>query len=1550
MRHCILVSFALSLVTIGLEGVIMNVTAEIEGLTVLGEKCGLQGKELLEFVCSEREKLKKDKERLDRDERVYQLELRRQEREKLELQAKYETAKRESVSSDSHTGARSKARAPKLPFFDENQDDLDAYLQRFERYATSQSWDTDEWSINLSALLKGKALDVYSRLSIDDVSNYEQLKDALLKRFHLTEYGFQVKFRTAKPEHGETAPQFAVRLDNLLCRWIDMAKSKQSYDGLKDLFIREQFLTSCNDELGTFLKERKPQTIQEMARYAEQYSEAHGGFNAHVTRQKHPQQPQRQQQQHASKPMQYMNSVPHKQPQRYDRPYAYNRPDSQQQDRTQGACYICHKTGHIARNCRSREARFNKIANVITSALVSVLNEDELNQTAQENSCGNQSEILNATETIACMITVTPATHKLSDCCTRDGMVKLECGHELPLMSAACRSTDVRCMPVTKGLVNGTTGTILRDSGCSGVVIRKDLVHSSQFTDQKRSCVLADGTISTLPVAIINLDTPYFTGRVEAVCMTKPVYDVLLGNIKGATNPGEPNLNWIPAKLKPSQTAAPIDQCYVHKSTVNTHNTKMKQINAVQTRLQKQAEGKPLKKLKVPEGLPEINKDELQNAQSEDLTLHRIRELANRSEERMNRYGTSLFLYQDGLIFREFHSPKVDHGDKCHQLVVPQKFRVHVLKLAHESILGGHQGPKKTTDKVLSNFFWPGIHSDILRFCRSCDICQRTISKGRVSKVPLGSMPIIDTPFQRIAMDIVGPIHPMTERGNRYILTLVDYATRYPEAVPLPSIETTRVAEAMMNIFSRVGIPNEVLTDQGAQFTSELMKEISRLLTIRQLTTTPYHPACNGLVERFNGTLKTMLKRLCADKPRDWDRYIAPLLFAYRETPQSSLGFAPFELLYGRTVRGPMTILKELWTGKVTNPETKTTYQYVLDLRERLEQTCELAQKELSKATENTKRYYNRKTRARAFKKDDFVLLLLPTDNNKLLLQWKGPFRVLEKVGNLDYKIDLNGKSKTFHANLLKIYTARTETEMQKPKTEIISNMLECATVSIIECEEPMSDSEIPHENIGLDNEELIMLPALKATETIDDVQIGTNLDSEQTNKVKRLLGNFRNIMTDLPGKTNLDEHSIKLSTSEPIRSKPYPLPYALQETVDSEVKQMLKMGIIQSSNSPYASPIVLIKKKDGGNRFCIDFRKINKITKFDAEPIPNQEQIFTKLSRDHYFTKLDLSKGYWQIPLQESDKPKTAFLTPNGLYHFNMMPFGLVNAPATFTRMMRSLLQGMQFVDNFIDDILIHTETWPSHIETLKELLKRLRSANLTAKPSKCVVGMEKVEFLGHIVGKGQLAPQEEKITKIKSAPLPKTKKQMRSFLGLAGYYRKFISNYAVKAAPLTDKTKNAEPNQIVWTDIAQKAFETLKTSLITAPILHLPDCDQPFVLRTDASDVGIGAVLLQERDCHLFPIAYASRKLLNREKAYCTMEKECLAVIWGVQKFQRYLYAKPFVLETDHQPLIYMQKTKVANARIMRWALSLQPYRIRIQAIKGSENIGADYLSRST
>ena len=626
----------------------------------------------------------------------------------------------------------------------------------------------------------------------------------------------------------------------------------------------------------------------------------------------------------------------------------------------------------------------------------------------------------------------------------------------------------------------------------------------------------------------------------------------------------------------------------------------------------------------------------------------------------LNRGETRIIKKRD-LLYRPF-----TQGNKVSlQLIVPTSFREKVLKLAHESLMAGHLGIRKTLNRVVAEFFWPGVCGDVTRFCKSCDICQRTIQKGRVTKVPLGKQPLIDTPFKRVAVDIVGPIEPRSDKKSRYILTMIDYATRYPEAVALPSIETEHIAEALVEMFSKVGVPDEMLTDCGSQFTSEVMKEVVRLLSLQQLTTSVYHPMCNGLIERVHATLKQMLRRMCAERPKDWDRYLPALLFAIREVPQESLGFSPFELLYGRNVRSPMVILRELWSEEIPDEQVSCTYQYVIDLRERLEQTCKLAHENLRKAQGKQKAYYDRRARSRRFNVGDKVLLLLPTDSNKFLLQWKCPFEVTEVLNRMDYRIDVNGVIGIYHANMLKQYVERQSMTSHR--------LMSIETVAVVDETDEADEYSL----------EQCTFPSTQRTETYKDVSISNELTSEEIREAESLVEQYPDVLTSLPGRTDIIRHNIKLLTTEPVRSKGYPIPYKTREVMETEVQEMLELGVIEPPVSPYSSPVVLVPKKDGSVRFCIDFRKLNMVTEFDAEPMPNMEEMINRLSGHKYFTKIDLSNGYWQVELTEESKPLTAFETPWGLFQFKTLPFGLVNSGASFCRLIRIVLQGLHNVDS---------------------------------------------------------------------------------------------------------------------------------------------------------------------------------------------------------------------------------------------------------------------------
>ena len=350
----------------------------------------------------------------------------------------------------------------------------------------------------------------------------------------------------------------------------------------------------------------------------------------------------------------------------------------------------------------------------------------------------------------------------------------------------------------------------------------------------------------------------------------------------------------------------------------------------------------------------------------------------------------------------------------------------------------------------------------------------------------------------------------------------------------------------------------------------------------------------------------------------------------------------------------------------------------------------------------------------------------------------------------------------------------------------------------------------------------------------------------------------------------------------------------------------------------------------------------------YEAEPMQSQDEIFAKLSGDKYFSRIDLTKGYWQVPVAVADREKTAFATPDGLWQFKTMPFGLVGAPSIFTKMMRKILRGIPNVVNYLDDVLIHTKTWEEHLKSLTVVLQKLRENGLTARPSKCELGFTKLDFLGHTIERGKLGPKQITLDKIQEAPRPETKTQVRSFLGLTGYYRDYIPNYSAITAPLSDLTRKGLPNKVEWGNAQNNAFTDLKKALVSPPLLRLPDIEKEFVLRTDASDVGIGCVLLQQHEGELFPVSYASRKLLSRERNYSVIERECLGLVWAVQKFHVYLYGREFVLQTDHEPLTYLNKAKLLNSRIMRWALVLQEYRFKLDYIKGKYNVGADYMSR--
>lgn len=350
-----------------------------------------------------------------------------------------------------------------------------------------------------------------------------------------------------------------------------------------------------------------------------------------------------------------------------------------------------------------------------------------------------------------------------------------------------------------------------------------------------------------------------------------------------------------------------------------------------------------------------------------------------------------------------------------------------VLTLGHSIPWAGHLGKHKTTARIKHHFYWPGLSLDVAQFCRSCPQCQKTSLRGR-TRAPLQPLPIITTPLERLGMDIVGLVEK-SKSGNRYMLVITDYGTKYPEVFPLKTVKAKTVAFSLVQFFSRVGFPCEILTDQGTNFISNLLKQVYQLLGIKSVHTTFYHPQTDGLRERFNQTLKQMLRKFVNETGSDWDQWLPYLLFAYREVPQASTGFSPFELLYGCEVRGPLALLRETWEGDRRREGPVYVVSYVIQMREKLQRMSQLAEAHMAEAQQHQKTWYDRSTRQRTFEGQK-VLVILPTSDSKLLAKWQGPFEVQRKLGPSTYQVsnpERQHTSRVLHVNLLKEWVPRAE-------------------------------------------------------------------------------------------------------------------------------------------------------------------------------------------------------------------------------------------------------------------------------------------------------------------------------------------------------------------------------------------------------------------------------------------------------------------------------------------------------------------------------------------
>uniref|UniRef100_A0A669CP14 ribonuclease H n=1 Tax=Oreochromis niloticus TaxID=8128 RepID=A0A669CP14_ORENI len=477
--------------------------------------------------------------------------------------------------------------------------------------------------------------------------------------------------------------------------------------------------------------------------------------------------------------------------------------------------------------------------------------------------------------------------------------------------------------------------------------------------------------------------------------------------------------------------------------------------------------------------------------------------------------------------------------------------------------------------------------------------------------------------------------------------------------------------------------------------------------------------------------------------------------------------------------------------------------------------------------------------------------------------------------------------------------------------------------------------------------------PSTETTEAVGELwqrsSVGLNVDQRQ--RLRCLLDENVDIFAASDKdcrQTGLVQHTIDTGSAQPIRLRPHRLPLSKRQVAEEKIREMAAAGVIEPSNSPWAAPVVLVGKKDGSPRFCVDFRRLNAVTKKDSYPLPRIDEALDYVTGSSWFSSHDLRSGYWQVELAPEARPKTAFTIGQGLWQFRVMPFGLCNAPATFERLMERVLVNIPRSRRvvYLDDLLVHGGDFDSALSHLSEVFSAIRRAGLRLNPAKCRLLARETTFLGHVISAQGIATDSAKVAAVRDWPTPSNVKELGSLLGLASYYHRFIKGFATIASPLHPLTDKGQP--FGWGDACAAAFAQLKEALTRAPVLAYPDARKPFIVDTDASNVGVGAVLSQQGKAGKRVVAYFSRALGRAERNYCVTRRELLAVVLAVRHFWPYLHGCRFLLRTDHASLTWLLNFKHPEGQVVRWLEVLQGYDFEIQHRAGRQHGNADALSR--
>ena len=1484
------------------------------------------------------------RERIEREEREREYEREEKERDRQHQLRLAEMRQRSHGDSDDNdTGVRgfdvSKV-SKLLPNFDESEPD--EFFMLFEKIAEGLKWPESLWSVIIQVALKGKGRTAYLALTAQECKDYELVKSSVLKAYELTAEYYRVKFRRFKKLDNHSYVEYAHNVTKLHDKWYTAANISDLSE-YKELIVLEQFLRGIPNEVRNYLNEREVTTMQRAATLAENYSL----INSHHRTKQSRSAPGQGAQSKAG------NSIKH-------------------EDKI---CFLCKQPGHFKATCPNKDkSRADSQRNIISLAV------GEMSKQGCEVSKGVEPTVESESSfepfSFNGRVAVSEASDKFvpvrivrDTLATRSLILK----NAVPNYDEVVTGQSMIVQGISGGVVTVPLCRLFLDCGLFSKEVTvgvKDslIVPNADFllgNDLAGARVVPDPSVVDSPLevsSVVDLDKSNSGSGLHPSCVVKHNEETFCDNsvlsvgfsVKpqntGTQDSVQPHDTGIGFSVEPQNTGTqdsvdPYDtgivslidsreevrdsSCNLNSETglVSNVSESVPNHDAGQTGyvlVNNECQNKESESSANVE-VGSVNRTDLINAQGRDVTLKPLFDVAL-TENLMSTEAVCFYL-RDGVLMRKYRSldtPACASWNVYHQIVVPKVYRARVMELAHDRSQA-HLGIRKTTNSILRNFYWPGIRNDVKLYCRNCKVCQMVGKPNQVLKpVPLKPIPVMQEPFSKVVIDCVGPL-PKTKKQNQYLLTIMCSSTRYPDAYSVRNIRAKTLIPLLVKTFTQYGIPKVVQSDQGTNLTSSLFQEVMKAMGVTHKLSAVYHPQSQGVLERHHQTLKQALSKYCMQNAKDWDEGLPFVLFAIRNAVQESLGFSPAELLYGRELRGPLKVLHDEWLDE--EESSVPVSDYVKNLKGKLKDSLKFAHEHLLKAQQKMKDNFDLKSEARSFAPGDSVLFLTPIKKS-LEAKYEGPYTVISRDKD-NYVIATPGKrrdKKLCHVNSLKLY--------HEPVKSQVCVVTEVDSVHNL-------DFEIPNVDVKLKNSDVVNNMSNKLQ----------HLSNDQCEDIKNLIQNFNDLCADVPSRTNFVNFDIDLKPgTEPHKSAPYRVSPQKRSIMKKEVDYLLQNGLAEPSTSPWASPCLLVDKPDGSYRLCTDFRHLNKVTISDSYPLPRIDDLIDEVGKSRFITKIDLLKGYYQIPLSQSARKLCAFVTPDGLFQYTVLPFGVKNAPSVFQRMMDSLIFDLKNVKVYLDDLVVFTDTWEDHMATLRELFRRLRETNLTINLVKTDFGFGTLQYLGFIIGCGHVAPVDSKIEAIQHLPPPSSRRGVQQFLGMVGYYRRFCPNFADISAPLTRLTSSK--TKFLWTPACQEAFCKLKSILQCRPVLVSPDVNEPFSLEVDASEIGIGAVLRQRnKDGLLHPVAYLSKKLKPHQQKYSTIEKEALALLMAVEKFEVYLSGSPHIITiySDHQPLKFIEKMRLKNSRLTRWWLALQPYNLEIKHIKGKDNLLADVLSRN-